>query len=251
MLVSTLRQIHCSLDNYQGPLECLYQLILKKEIDIRDITLCAVAEQFFTILTAPMPQTLEVGAEFVGTMSALMLLKSRSLLPRQAWGDEGDEAEQQAGLEVLHLLIEYCQVKSLAKALSRKEEEQFGHFSRGLVPFEKEPTPPKSGIEHLNLDDLAGLFRKVLQSAAQMKAHVIEDEEWKVSDKLIFLRHSLRETHRIALEDVFPADKGRMELITTFLALLELLKGGEAAVARETSTDRIWVIEIIAESDND
>lgn len=243
MLVTTLRQIHCSLDNYQGPLECLYQLILKREIDIRDVTLSEVAQQFMTILLAPEAQTLEIGAEFVGTMSAMMLLKSRSLLPRQIWGDEVEQEDQQVGLEILHLLVEYCQIKVLAKTLSHKEMEQHGHFPRGLIPTIVEPRPRPSGIEHLGLDDLTGLFRKVLQSAAQMKAHIIQDEEWKVSDKLIYLRHSLAERQRLSFEEAFPSDRSRMELITTFLAVLELLKGGEASIGRETSSGRIWIIE--------
>lgn len=243
MLMTTLRQIHCSLDNYQGPLECLYQLVLKREIDIRDVTLREVAHQFSAIVTFPVGQTLEIGAEFVGMLSAMMLLKSRSLLPRHVWSEEEEEQVQQAGLEILNLLVEYCQIKELAKNLSKREEAQGVHYSRGLI-LEPESRPPPLGIEHLDLEDLGSLFRKVLQSAALMKAHVIQDEEWKVSDKIIYLQHTLREHHRVSLEEAFPLDRGRMELIVTFLALLELLKCGVAEVVRETTTQRVWICHI-------
>ncbi len=249
MLVSTLRQVHCSLDNYQGPLECLYQLILKREIDIRDVTLREVAQQFATVIAGPIGQTLEVGAEFVGTMAAMMLLKSRSLLPRQPWSEEDEELEQQVGLEILHALVEYCQIKELAKELSHREEAQSVHYARGYIPAPEAP-PPALGIEHLSLDDFASLFRKVLASAAQMKAHVIEDEEWRVSDKLIYLRHTLGERERLPLEEVFPPDRGRMELIVTFLALLEMLKGGEAEIVRQTATQTIWVHHVVGGGDD-
>jgi segregation and condensation protein A len=243
MLMTTLRQVHCSLENYQGPLECLYQLVLKREIDIRDVLLQDVAQQFTALLLAPMEQTLDVGAEFIGTMAAMMLLKSRSLLPRQPL-EEGEEEEAQPGAALLHLLVAYCQIKSLAKQLNDREALQFNHYPRGLLPVLETTTPTSSGIEQVSLDDLSGAFRKILSEAAHMKKGIIKDEEWKVSDKLIYLRHQLKDHAGISLIQLFPIERPRIELIVTFLALLELLKGGEACLTRCGTEGEILVCAI-------
>ncbi len=168
MLVTTLRQIHCSLENYQGPLECLYQLVLRREIDIRDVTLRQVALQFIALFGVDNPQTLEVGAEFVGTLAAMMLLKSRSLLPLQPT-DDSEEMEPEGNLDILQKLVEYCRIKSFAKELTLKEASQGAHYNRGLIPVVDIDTPPALGIEHLNLDDLSNVFQQVLQSRQEMK----------------------------------------------------------------------------------
>lgn len=250
MLVTTLRQIHCSLENYQGPLECLYQLVLRREIDIRDVTLRQVVQQFALILLEPIPQTLEIGAEFVGTLAAMMLLKSRSLLPRLPGLEEAQEDEQQATLEILQHLVEYCRIKTFAKELRDREENQGIHHSRGLLPAPSNPTPG-SGIEHLTLDDLSSLFDKVLKAAAQMKAHVIQDEEWKVSDALIFLRKELYLREQLTLEELFPPERCRLGLIVNFLALLEMMKGGEALLVRDVSNGQVWINRAQQETSHD
>ncbi len=240
MLVTTLRQIHCSLDNYQGPLECLYQLVLRREIDIRDVTLRQVALQFVALFGADNPQTLEVGAEFVGTLAAMMLLKSRSLLPLQPT-DDSEEMEPEGSFEILQKLVEYCRIKNFAKELSVKEANQGAHYNRGLLPIVDIETPPSLGIEHLSLDDLSSLFSRVLQSKHEMKAHVIQDEEWKVSDALIFLRKEFLFKERLTLEEVFSPERCRLALIVTFLAILELMKGGEVLLTRELESGQVWI----------
>lgn len=238
MLMTTLRHVHCSLDNYQGPLECLYQLVLKHEIDIRDVLLLDVTQQFATL-----EPSLDIGAEFIGTVAAMMLLKSRSLLPRQPV-DEMEE-ESQPGTALLHLLVAYCQIKALAKQLNAREALQFNHFPRGLIPASEPVGPVSSGIEQVSLDDLSTAFRRILSEAAQMKKGIIQDEEWKVGDKLIFLRHRLREGTSFSLIDLFPIERPRIELIVTFLALLELLKGGEACLMRATGGQDIFVCKVV------
>ncbi len=240
MLVTTLRQIHCSLENYQGPLECLYQLVLRREIDIRDVTLRQVIQQFALFLVEPLPQTLEVGAEFVGTLAAMMLLKSRSLLPRIPGLEDIEEEEEQATLEILQHLVEYCRIKTFTKQLRELEDNQGIHHPRGLLPAPSH-TAPGSGIEHLTLDDLSSLFDKVLKAAALMKTQIIQDEEWKVSDALILLRKELQLRERLSLEELFPPERCRLGLIVNFLALLEMMKGGEALLVREVEGGQVWI----------
>ena len=181
MLMTTLRQVHCSLDNYQGPLECLYQLVLKHEIDIRDVLLLDVTQQFATI-----ESSLDIGAEFIGTVAAMMLLKSRSLLPRQPV-EEGVSEDAQPGTALLHLLVAYCQIKTLAKQLNAREALQFNHFPRGIISAAEPVGPTSSGIEQVSLEDLSGAFRRILSEAAQMKKEKEEKEAKKGNSEFVDL----------------------------------------------------------------
>ncbi len=96
------------------------------------------------------------------------------------------------------------------------------------------------GIEHLSMEDLAKLFQSVVAKASSQKM-TIHEEPWKVSDKINHLRDLLKSDKQIGFERIFSRDKPKVELIVTFLAVLELMKIGEAFVGRETASDKILI----------
>lgn len=227
------------LENFEGPIELLYQLVQQQEMDIYEIPLLEITEQFMEYLLKN-PQSIDEGAEFISLTAALLWLKSKTLLPVQDQVQVIEEIEEEPHLQMMHHLVDYCRFKEVAKMLSSREEKQQGYYSRGMNPFE--PKKPL-GIEHLTLDDLVGLF-KVVAAKSSSNRGIVEAETWKLSDKLLELRALLQEIKKIPFDDLFCFSKIRLELIVTFLAVLELMKSGELAVIKETATEELFVVSI-------
>lgn len=222
-----------SLHNFEGPIEFLLHLIQKDEIDIYDVSLQSLTAQFLKKWQEWQEGTVEKGAEFIGTLSYLVLLKSRALLPRQDL-EETVEEEEDPHFEIIHHLIDYCRFKQAAKILSERQDQQNAYFVRGTTPYEwKKPL----GIEHISLDDLAALVQNLMSRTTSKPQ--IQEEHWRVADKIHSLRLQLKKESTISFYSLFTADKSRPELIVTFLAVLELMKLGEMTVGKETASQTI------------
>lgn len=219
-----------SLRNFEGPLDLLWQLVTKDEIDIATIPLHEITTQFHAAPAADSAdKRINAGAEFIGLISLLIWYKSLRLLPKSQQEPITDLPlpVEEDPANILHHLIDYCRFKQAAKELSSLEQLQSSIYQRGTDTV-IEPTPT-NGIQHISLDDLASLFQKIL-AKSKPYTQTLREEPWKVSDKITFLLNLLQEKQKQNFEDVFHADLSREELIVTFLALLELMKAGKAAV---------------------
>lgn len=217
-----------TLENFEGPLDFLLHLVQKNEIDIYDIRLQKITEQFIQRLGTASPG-IDNGAEFIGLTASLMWLKSRMLLPKHEQAIDPEELEQDPRFEIIHQLIEYCRFKDASKELIAREQRQNAFYSRGLDA----PDIKKNlGIEHLTLEDLAGLFQQVLAKASS-QTREIHEEKWLVSDKIVWIRKRLKAEKEILFEVLFTPELSKEELIVIFLAVLELMKLGEARVVKD------------------
>lgn len=202
------------LEQFCGPLELLFALVHKEEIDICTIFLQELVQQFLQ----GEEKGIDKSAEFLSLMATLLLIKSRSLLPQTEITEEEREAPP---LELMQHLLEYYRVKEAAEQLSAREEEQKSFYPRGWTPVE---IPPTSGLENLELQELTQILRTLLTRASQAPKHRILEEKWKVSDQLLWLKETLLQKNQAPFEEIFNLNKYREELIATFLALLELMK---------------------------
>lgn len=221
-----------SLGNFEGPLDLLWQLVTKDELDIATIPLHLVTSQFAEAQSHRDVESSKIndGAEFIALAATLIWYKSLKLLPKthQDLSAEALIPTDEDPSNILHHLIDYCRFKQAAKELSSLEHQQSYIYHRGVEA--SAPHAPSIGIHHLSLDDLAKLFQKIL---AKSRPHVrtLKEDPWKVSDKIAFLLILLEERQRELFEVVFHEDLSREELIVTFLALLELMKAGKLGVS--------------------
>lgn len=228
-----------ALDNFEGPLEFLLHLIQKNEIDIYDVSIKRITDQYLAKLQEFTEYNVDIGAEFIGSAASLLLMKSKSLLPKHEQQMEiQEDSEPDPRFEIIHQLIEYCRFKDLAKTLSEREAGQGAFFGRGVDT----PEPKKFlGIEHLSISDLASLFQQVLAKASPRKGNIHEDE-WRVSDKIAHIRTLGNEIRKIPFATLFTAEQSKEELIVTFLAILELMKMGEVRMIRENATHEVFIL---------
>lgn len=235
-----------SLENFEGPIDLLFQLIQQSEIDIYEVKLRSITEQFMDYITRH-PLAIDMGAEFISTAAALVWLKSKTLLPpKEQECFQPEEEEDDPHFDIIHHLVDYCRFKEAAKQLTSLEQQQKGFYSRGMTVGQVAKRP--LGIEHLSLEDIAGLF-KVIAAKSIPRKGVVEAETWKLADKIDDLRLYLAEVKKINFYELFSYDKLRLELIVTFLAVLELMKLGEVSVIREIASGELFITSRMYEFD--
>lgn len=232
------RGITVVLDNFEGPLELLFHLVCKSEIDIYEVAISRITDEFLFILkkqTIP----IEKGAEFISTAAALVWYKSQQLLPKHTQMASLEDFFEDPNFEIIHHLLDYCRFKQAAKELVDREHEQSVYHPRGT---EKNPEAKKNlGIEHLTLEHLAGLFQQIAVKAKSEQGQ-LQGEVWKVSDKIFGLRKLLILRESVNFQEIFNAGISRSELIVIFLAVLELMKMGELLVIREIASNEIKIL---------
>lgn len=223
-----MQQEHFILDNFEGTIDFLLNLIQKEELPIHEVDVRRLTGQFLERLESEKGPAIDAGAEFVGAAAFLIWFKSKTLLPQHEQSENPEENESDPRFAIIHQLLDYCRFKEAAKALEEREVRQSAFYLRGSEGHE---TKMNLGIESLSLEDLASLFKTILAKAEKEKGTIAE-EEWKVSDKVAFISRQLEQQPQIAFEQLFHAAMSRLELIVTFLALLELMKRGALRVVR-------------------
>lgn len=233
-----MEPVKVALDVFEGPLDLLVYLVQRDEIEITDVPLYQIVDQYLKALKENINPCLDTGAEFIGTTAFLLWLKSRILLPKHE-GEAPEEIDMSSSpLQILQHLIDYCCFKSAAKELSQREQKQTLVFSRGI---EESAEPLPATLTLVPLDELAKLFQQVLTRAA-VQNRVLHEELWRVSDKIHFLRVLLKESKNVLFRELFNEERCRDELIVTFLAILELMKQGEVYIIREEQTQSVMII---------
>lgn len=226
-----MEHLFLKLNNFQGPFDLLFQLIQKKELNIAELALAKITDQFLEMYEKQRKMSLDEGAEALGYSATLLYLKSRNLLPKEEQIEDDKTLEEDPHFDIIHHLIDYCKFKEAAKLLSLKEEQAKNSFLRGSKTLDEIYNKPL-GLEHISLETLAASFQEAIAKASSRKG-VIEEEDWKVSDKIKELRRVLILENKIPLTSLFHIEQSKGELIALFLALLELMKLGEIWVVKE------------------
>lgn len=228
-----------ALENFEGPLDFLLHLIQKHEIDLSEVSIKKITEQYIQKLKEMDLPSIDAGAEFIASASFLHWLKTRMLLPKHEQTLSSEEEEYDPRFEIIHQLLDYCRFKDAAKELTQLEMAQSSFYSRNADPnLEINKT---LGIEHLTIDDLASLFKHAIAKAS-IETRIIPHEEWKVADKIRQIRHLLKATGQLEITPLFAPGKHKLELIVTFLAILELMKIGDAQLVKAIETQKMLLI---------
>jgi segregation and condensation protein A len=233
------------LEVFEGPLDLLLYLIKKEEVDIYDIPIERITNQYMEYLTLMQMLNLEVAGEFLVMAATLMYIKSRMLLPvdQQVTDAEAEEGEDPRW-ELIRQLVEYKKFKDAAAQLSKREDEQANIFPRQA---------PDAGIEankdvplaEVSIFDLINAFNDVLKKAAAREDfHEILEERFTVSDKIEEILYTLRDRLEMIFSELFANAGSRAEVVVTFLALLELIRMKRLKVQQTEAFGEIRVIKV-------
>jgi segregation and condensation protein A len=210
-----------TLPSFKGPLDLLLHLIKQNEIDIYDIPIALITDQYNSYLMAMEELDLEVAADYIYMAALLIHIKSKMLLPR----DENAEQVEDPRAELVNRLLEYQRFKSVAETFAEMDVVRMGVWPRPPVSHNGEPA--EIDISEVSLFDLIDAFRTALTRYKVNHPQAIELKRTlhKVSDKMAELYARLKERSPIQLQ-WFIEGRDRDELIATFLGVLELVRLG-------------------------
>lgn len=205
------------LEAFEGPLDLLLYLIKKQNIDILDIPIAEITHQYMQYVELMKELHLELAAEYLVMAGTLAEIKSRMLLPKPS--DVDEEADPRA--ELIRRLQEYERYKKVAEkidGLSRINREIF------LVAANFPEDRKQRTLPHVDLQDLWFALRGVLLRASMYEEHLVKKEKLSVREKMTYILNQVKAGSFVDFIDLFDAKEGRMGIIITFTALLELLK---------------------------
>ena len=209
------------LEGFEGPLDLLLHLIQKNELDIFNIPIALITEQYLEYLQLIKVLNLDIAGEYLLMASTLLHIKSKMLLPKSSEGEGEEEEDPRA--ELVRRLLEYQKYKQAALELEKRPLLDRDVFIR-LVATVPEEDPKEERIE-VDLFGLLEAFRKVLERVKPETVHEVILEHLSVEDKIQEIMTLLeRENRSMAFHRLFPEQASRRVVIITLLAILELVK---------------------------
>jgi segregation and condensation protein A len=227
--------IRVEVPAFQGPLDLLLHLIQRDEIDIYDIPIAHITRQYLVTLELMRELDLELAGEFLVMAATLMRIKARMLLPPVL--SEEEEEDPREGL--VRQLLEYRRFKEAAKDLERLETDRRLLWERG-APAQLED-PEAGELVPVSLFRLLDSLRRVLERSKPTPVHTIQAESISLEEAIALMKERLRERPRLLFEEVLEQFETRLEQITAFLGLLELLKQGFVNAVQEELFGPIWI----------
>lgn len=230
------------LNNFEGPLDLLLYLIDKEEIEIRDVFVSQVTEQFLEYMKGLPYLDVEKVSDYLNIAATIIKIKAESLVPNLDDDPYIEEEREDEKEQFIRALEEYKMLKE--EALKLKELETIGYFF-------KEPdkdvgeTRTVFNLDNLTLKGLVDAFSKLMLKQEGKKAdntfREIPRDEFTVEQKVTFILESLEETGKVTFEQLFTEDRTKSEVVTTFQAMLELLKHQILLVRQETAFGEIVI----------
>jgi segregation and condensation protein A len=235
-----------SLSVFTGPLDLLLQLIERHELEISAVSLVAVTDQYLRTL-----ETLDVVdpgalADFLAVASRLLLIKSRALLPQPRQIDEGEEEDEESADALVRRLLEYRQFKDVAGALRSREEEGL----RAYVRIADQPALERRlDYSGLHVDQLYRAFKRVLdRMPGNSPLPRVRTYTVTVAEQIEYVRDRLKAAlevdggEPIRFTALLSAQTSRLEVIVTFLAILELIKQQEITAVQDEAFGEIMLV---------
>ncbi|MCL6591235.1 MAG: segregation/condensation protein A [Firmicutes bacterium] len=223
------------LDIFQGPLDLLLHLIEKNEIDIYNIPIALITEEYLAYLHTIQLLNLEVVGDFLVMAATLMQIKAKMLLPQLQSSDAEAELEEDPRLELARKLIEYKKIKEASLSLQALESAQLKTYTRAGGEFaDRKIAPITDPLKDLSIWDLMDAFKAILESMTPATVNAIPRPEITVKQRMAELLDLIAGQGSIYFSRVFSGVHTKAGLITCFLAVLELIRLRKIMACQET-----------------
>ena len=241
--------IPVKLQVFEGPLDLLLHLIDKNKIDIYDIPIVEITSQYMDYIRAMEEEDLNIMSEFLLMAATLLDIKCRMLLPKEV-NEDGEEEDPRQ--ELVEQLLQYKMYKYMSYELKDRQLDGERYLYRGPdIPDEV-----ADYVEPVNLDELLGdltlgklhsIFKEVMKrqtdkiDPVRSKFGKIEKEEVSLSDKMLYVEDFCKTHRNFSFRNLLEAQASKVEVIVTFLAILELMKVGKIFISQEHTFDDIKI----------
>lgn len=212
--------VRVQLPIYEGPLDLLLHLIRKDDLSIADIPIASITEQYLAALELMQGLDLDVSGEYLVMAATLLHIKSKTLLPPEEEGEEDDDEAGDGREELVRRLLEYERFKNAARDLEEREI-----LNRDVFARQGRSAPVREvSFEQLSVFDLMSALQRVLERFPEPSVHTVVQETVSVRERMTGILDELGRRTSVLFHELFDAAGSRMEVVVTFLALLELIR---------------------------
>ena len=241
--------IPVKLEVFEGPLDLLLYLIDKNKVDIYDIPIVEITAQYLEYIRAMEEEDMNIVSEFLVMAATLLDIKCRMLLPKEV-NEDGEEEDPRA--ELVQQLLEYKMYKYMSYGLKDKMTETGNVFCRGLsLPEEiqqyKAPIDHEELIGDTTLQKLHGIFKDIMKRQVDrvdpirsQYGNIVRDEV-DVERKTIYIEEYIKTRRNFSFRDLLERQSSKLEVVVTFLVVLELMKTGKVTIRQDELFDDIYI----------
>ena len=246
--------ITVKLQVFEGPLDLLLHLIDKNKVDIYDIPIVEITEQYLEYIRQMETEDMNVMSEFLVMAATLLDIKCRMLLPKEV-NEEGEEEDPRA--ELVEKLLEYKMYKYMSYELKDRQMDAGRNlFKKPTLPKEIEDYKPPVDYEELlgevTLSGLHTIFKEMMRKQVDRVDPIrsqygkIEKDEINMEEKSAYIEDYIREHKKLSFRELLQKQNSKMEMIVTFLVILELMKIGRIHIVQENIFDDILITSVEA-----
>jgi segregation and condensation protein A len=237
------------LPQFEGPFDLLLFFIERDELNIYDIPIASITEEFLDYMHQMETLDLEIASEFILVAATLMRIKAKMLLPRRDIDEQGNEIDPRE--ELVERLIEYKRYKEVTEALRKMEEDRLLRSKRGNIEKEihliGETFSTEAELHSLDLYKLMKAFARVVDKMRERDSkpvHTIVKYSYTIQGQKDYLMQSVSGRSKIDFEDLFLELENRVHAVFTFLAMLELIQEAKLKISLGMGVNNFWVSEV-------
>ena len=236
---------HIKLEIFEGPMDLLLHLIRKHEVDIYDIPISLITQQYLEYIELMKSLDMEIAGEFLVMASSLTHIKSKMLLPPPENPEDEDEGADPRA-ELVRRLLEYKRFKDAAQGLEERESAWSQVYARAAEAAPELPAEDEPLLFDFHLFDLLAALRDVLSRAPE-GSFEITAETVSITDKINHILGRLESVESLLFTDLFEERSTRPQIIATFLALLELMKSRVVKAVQVEQYGAIRLVKAVAD----
>ena len=212
--------VHVQLQIYEGPLDLLLHLIKQNELSIADIPIASITEQYLEALELMQGLNLDVSGEYLVMAATLLHIKSKMLLPPDEEDEDDDDEPGDTKEELIRRLLEYERFKNAARELEDRDILNRDVFVRQ----DRSERVTDVSFEQLSVFDLMSALQRVLERYPGPSVHTVVQETVSVRERMTYILDELHHRPSVLFQELFDSARSRMDVVVTFLALLELIR---------------------------
>tara|TARA_B100000945_G_C20291306_1_gene553399 strand:- start:42 stop:758 length:717 start_codon:yes stop_codon:yes gene_type:complete len=229
--------------DFEGPLDLLLFFIQRDKLNIYDIPISEITNEFLDYISALNKINIEIGAEFIYMASLLMKIKSKMLLPI----DDSDEEIVDPRHDLVLQLIEYKKFKNISNYLSKVHDKCNKTYRTKVMEEYNDSIVTNNDIliGELNLYDIIKHYSYLIENLPDSKKYQIEYENFSISEQISVIQNQFRTKDKITFSSIIKQAKSKAYLVCTFIAILEMIKSNEIVIKQKNSFSEIYIINNI------
>jgi segregation and condensation protein A len=239
----TTQEYRVSLDMFGGPMDLLLYLVRRNEVEILELPLARVTAQFLEFLAVLEFLDVDLASEFVATASALLEIKSRSVLPRQEQPEEEQPLDEEPRSDLVLKLLEYKKLRDASQALEEQAalwQERYPRLADERPSQDRDPSSDQ--IKEVELWDLVSALARILRRGAVEEETRLRNDDTPISVYMGTISERVLREGRVAFSSLFDGAMKRSVVVGMFLAILELLRHNGFRATQPVDYGEIWIL---------